>query len=201
MARSLQSRAAALAELTLAFEVGDATPLLRFHSHAWKPAWSTAAGREVHASVVAHPTLELEMQGTGVVLYGARDPPLPHSAPAPASTSISSDSAAVIVRDDAGRLVTPAEAADGVLVAVHNSTFNRLEMTFDDAASAAYSVRGATIYTHLLTDASSIDRVPSTQVVFAENDRPNEDLGWVGDWRVGMMHDDGESKACEVGTD
>lgn len=176
--RSLAPAHSDIPLIPISFNIDDASPLLRFHG-AWEPEWSDTLGREVHTTHgSARASVELAVEGTGVVLYGARDPPSP-------SGSTISPASGISVRDGAGHLLPSTGGADGELVDVRNASFDRVEVIIDDHTSAAYAVSGATVFTHLDSDTGANDGLPMTRVPFAEDGKANEAFDWGGDWALG----------------
>ncbi|KLT44956.1 hypothetical protein CC85DRAFT_282877 [Cutaneotrichosporon oleaginosum] len=170
-----------ISNLSISFDIDNTSPILRFHG-AWEPDWSDTLRREVYTTQgPARASVELAVEGTGLVLYGARDPPSPSAS-------------AITVRDNAGRILQSARATDGTLVDVRNSSFKRVEVTIDDKSSGAYSVSGATIYTHLASNANTSDSVPKTRLLFIENGKAYEAFKWAGSWahESGLADHEGE---------
>ncbi|BEJ17668.1 hypothetical protein CspHIS471_0610690 [Cutaneotrichosporon sp. HIS471] len=182
-----------ISDISISFDIDDASPLFLFHG-AWEPEWSDTLGRQVHTTHGSeHASVELAVEGTGVALYGARDPPLSLT-----TTSTIGPDSAVSVRDGAGRLLPSHPDADGVLANVQNSPFDRVEATMEDQTSATYSVSGATIFTHIAGNTGSNNRVYMTSVRFAEDGKANEAFEWGGDWALGNGIDDDNGELVGV---
>ncbi|BEI96343.1 hypothetical protein CcaverHIS631_0112920 [Cutaneotrichosporon cavernicola] len=187
--RSLTLAPSDISDISISFDIDDASPLFLFHG-AWEPEWSDTLRRQVHTTRGSgHASVELAVEGTGVALYGARDPPL-----SPTTTSTIGRDSAVSVRDGAGRLLPSHPGADGVLADVQNSPFDRVQATIEDQTSAAYSISGATIFTNIAGNTGSSNRVYMTSVRFAEDGKANEAFEWGGDWALGNGIDDGNGE-------
>ncbi|GMK57430.1 hypothetical protein CspeluHIS016_0402640 [Cutaneotrichosporon spelunceum] len=174
----------AISDTTISFHLDDASPLFRFHG-AWAPEWSDKLGRQVHTiRGVEHASVQLAVEGTGVVLYGARDPPLP-------TTSAIGPSSALSVRDGMGRLLPPRGGGDGVLADVRNSSFDSVEARIErEPTAAAYCISGATVFTDITDNAGAGNRVHMTRVPFAERGTVNKGFEWSGNWALGNGIDD-----------